>query len=164
MSLVITDVTAGAVVLTIDNNGNMAFANGTPISPLTVGPNAIIDSNGYILYGLSSCAISGTQGSVSCPTQTAVKINTLAGRTPVVQLYTSVPAQSWSLTDPSGDPSVLVETAETIPGRPVHSCLPWPGSFYITNNSIADGRLIDPSSQYYDSNLTTGGGCGYRWI
>jgi hypothetical protein len=164
MSLVITDETAGAVVLTIDNNGNMAFGNGTPVSPLTIGPNAVIDSDGYIMYGLSSCAISGTQGSVSCPTQTAVAVNTLAGRIPAVQIYTSIPAMTWNLDDPSGNPDDLVETGNVIPGRAVHSCQPSLAAFTVTNNSLADSRLVDPSSPYYDSNLTSGGDCGYRWI
>jgi prepilin-type processing-associated H-X9-DG protein len=37
MPLYIRDETANALVLTIDNNGNMAFADGNPIDRLTLG-------------------------------------------------------------------------------------------------------------------------------
>ena len=45
MSIIIRDETANALVLTIDNSGNMYFGDGTPISAVTIAGQEIIDSS-----------------------------------------------------------------------------------------------------------------------
>ncbi|MCU1324260.1 MAG: hypothetical protein JWM43_3909 [Acidobacteriaceae bacterium] len=88
----IKDETANALVLTIDNNGNMAFADGTPINMLTLNGYGIIDSDGYIVHGLGSGSVASMSGSINCPPGTAITVDTLAGYVPTVQLDTVYPA------------------------------------------------------------------------
>jgi hypothetical protein len=104
MPIYIKDETANALVLTIDNNGNMAFADGTPINMLTLGGYGIIDSEGYIVHGLGNATAVPQTGSVSVPLNSSVQIDTIAGVIPIVQIDTHAPAQHARWTHDVGGP------------------------------------------------------------
>ncbi|WP_433963675.1 hypothetical protein [Tunturiibacter gelidiferens] len=98
MSIIVKDETAGLLVFTIDNAGNMTFGDGTPITAGTLGGIGIIDSNGHILHGVGSAAINFASGSGSLSYQgnqvgaaTTVTIPTQAGRQPTVQVDSFFP-------------------------------------------------------------------------
>jgi hypothetical protein len=165
MSIIIRDETANAAVLTIDNNGNMTFGDGTPIAAVTIAGQEIIDGNGFIVHGLGSCSVNGVSGSVNVGIRHVATIpTTLAGRLPTVQLDTQYPAMSYSLDfDTSTDPPTGIESSSPVYGQVVHTLLSaQPGSFSIVNNNHASLLLTQPG-QYHDSSLDTAE-CGYRWI
>jgi hypothetical protein len=165
MSIVIKDETANAVVLTIDNSGNMYFGDGTPISKLTIAGLGIIDSNGQIVHGLNSCSPNGPSGLVNVGIGKTATITTLAGRIPMVQLDTQQPANNYFMEFRiPGDPtSGGTESSTPLPGRAVHNYAAAAGSFTISNQNSGDGFVNDPSSPYHDANLDTAS-CGYRWL
>jgi hypothetical protein len=66
MSLFIKDETANATVLTIDNSGNIAFGDGTPVDLLSVAGYGIIDSDGQIVHGLTSCSVTAAYDRRNC--------------------------------------------------------------------------------------------------
>jgi hypothetical protein len=109
MPIIIKDETANAVILTIDNSGNMAFEDGTPINRLTLDGYGIIDDNGHIIHGGSSSTVSNASGSVNVPFQQQATITTLANRNPTVQLDTQWPARlCLGLSNPN-NPSEKIE-------------------------------------------------------
>lgn len=165
MSIIIKDETANAVVLTIDNNGNMAFGDGTPINRLTLDGYGIIDSNGYIIHGVTSSSVEAQAGSVNVGVHQQAQITTLAGRTPLVQLDTTYPAYDYfeDLRDPNDPNAGGTESVLPLYGTAVHTCAPQVGSFTIFNNNEADQYVGDPDSVYYDGNLAYAP-CGYRWL
>jgi len=136
MPIFIKDETANALVLTIDNNGNMAFADGTPIDLLTLGGYGVIDSEGYIVHGLGSSTAVPASGSVTCGFGQSVNVTTLAGQVPIVQLDTVNPAHSYRV-DPAGGPHV-----DPIDGSPLHTSTPDFGSFTINNHNVATEEFM----------------------
>jgi hypothetical protein len=167
MSIVIKDETAGQVVITIDNSGNMAFGDGTPVDSVTGGGYGVIDSNGYIIHGVGSCTMNGNFGSVNVGAQQQVFIYTIAGRTPTVQLDTIAPAGDYYISYPSqNDPNWATEgTQEESPlyGVTEHAAFNAVGGFTIVNQNEVDSNLLDPSGQYYENTLTTAV-VAYRWV
>jgi hypothetical protein len=155
MSIIIRDETANAAVLIIDNNGNMAFGDGTPINLLTLNGAEIIDSNGYIVNGLSSCTPASAEGAVTLdPSQTAV-IATLPGRTPTVQLDSRYPAHNYSMIQ---NPVQLVDKQNY--SLVSHKCIPLVGQFSIWNRDTATSDVSDNQTAAAQAQST----CGYRWI
>lgn len=136
MPIFIKDETAGRLVLTIDNNGNMAFADGTPINMLTLGGYGIIDSEGYIVHGLGSSTAVPESGSVTCGFGQSVSVTTLAGQVPIVQLDTRVPANSYSV-NPGGGP-----VTTPIDNSTLHAATPDFGSFVIFNENQATEEFM----------------------
>jgi hypothetical protein len=165
MPIYIRDETANALVLTIDNNGNMAFADGTPINMLTLGGYGIIDSNGYIVHGLGSNSVTPASGSARVSVSSFATITTISGRTPTVQIDTSAPAIQHTLVSDPGNPDAPPTHTETVIGGPVHKVASYPGAFRIGSMTTAlDGRLLDPGSDYYDAELAQGIDVSYRWL
>jgi hypothetical protein len=165
MSLVITDKTAGEVVLTIDNSGQMAFGDGTPVNMLTLDGYGIIDDEGKLVYGAGTQTGNPTSGAGNCGLGQIVTITTIAGRIPNVQLDTQYPANQYFIDfqDP-GDPSAGgSESVSPIYGECVHMPNPSAGQFTIQNKNSGDGYVNDPSSDYYDPTLNTATYL-YRWI
>lgn len=164
MPIIVKDETANAVVLTIDNNGNLAFGDGTPINMLTLNGYGIIDSEGYIVHGLGSSTVFPSSGSVNCGIGQIVRITTLTGVTPIAVADTSYPAATYwiDFRDPN-DPTQGGSESVTTIDQPVHRVSPNVGSFDITNNNIGDGYVNDPNSEYYDASLAYAP-VGYRWI
>lgn len=157
----IKDETANIVVLTIDNNGNMAFGDGTPISLLTINNYGIIDSGGYIVHGLGSCSVNGLSGAVNVGVNQAVGISTVTGRVPTVQLDTLYPAISVQYVPDDG--SGNIRNTQNLVGVPMHSKQPVFGGFVIRNQNSVSSEFTDPSSIYYDSTFETQE-VSYRWI
>ena len=170
MPIIIRDETANLLILTIDNNGNATFGDGTPINLLTVGGHGIIDSNGHVVHGLNSCSANPVSGSVNVginqvgSTSTAT-ITTISGRIPTVQIDTTQPAASYFMEFRTpGDPtSGGTESTTPLLGRTVHNFGATAGSFTIVNQNEGDGYVNDPNSQYHDSNLDFAP-CVYRWL
>jgi hypothetical protein len=168
MSLLIRDETANAAVLTIDNNGNMAFGDGTPISLVTIAGQEIIDSNGLIVHGLGSCSVNGVSGSVNVGVGQSATISTIPGRVPIFQLDTSYPASQVSVvfTLPPSDPDHDGSGVESVNGRagiPQHTSAPFNGGFFVDNNDIVDPYFTNPNNQHYDPGWNIAP-VGYRWI
>ena len=165
MSIIIRDETANALVLTIDNSGNMSFGDGTPITALTIAGEGIIDSEGMIVHGMGSCAVAGVTGSIDCGIGQTVDVDTVTGRIPSVQLDTQYPAQSYNfvLNDPTDPSQGGREQVTDLNGEPVHFGLPSPGFFEIRNAGFADGVFLDPSNPLFDPSAAHAL-CGYRWI
>jgi hypothetical protein len=160
MAIIIKDDTANSVVLTIDNNGNLAFADGTPISALTLAGYGVIDSDGYIVHGFGSSAVIPASGMVHVPTNEIVTVSTIPGQIPIVALDTTVPAVIWDV-----DPSQDGHTTQTVSYEPNHRAGPSVGGFYVECRTVAlDGRILEPGSAYYQSTLAAGTDVGYRWI
>jgi len=166
MPILIRDETANATVMTIDNNGNLAFADGTPINMLTVNGYGIIDSEGYIVHGLGSSAVLPNSGAVSVPTNNFnVMILTIQGSVPTAAVDTTYPAFNHSLVGDPGNPDAPLTRVDTPVPLPAHSIRPFFGGFVIAPNGVAlDTRLITPGSDYYDADLAAGAVVGYRWI
>src|ERR1700722_14797945 len=95
MSLFISDVTAGELVLTIDDSGQMAFGNGTPINMVTLDGFGIIDDGGKLVHGAGTQTGNPASGSGNCGIHQQVTITTISGRIPNVQIDTEYPAQSY---------------------------------------------------------------------
>jgi hypothetical protein len=157
----IKDETANALVLTIDNSGNMAFADGTPINMLTLGGYGIIDSDGYIVHGLGFGTAVPQSGTVFVPFNSSASITTIAGRTPVVQIDTSAPALYTRYVIDVGTVGYEVQDAHQ---GPQASAAPYAGGFTVHNNNGADATLTDPSSENYDSTLSQPMAVPYRWM
>ncbi len=165
MPIIIKDETAGAVVMTIDNNGNLAFGDGTPINMLTLNGYCIIDSLGYIVHGLGSSAVIPASGSVRVPTNQKVRVYGIPGITPVVVCDTSYPAASYQLLVLPGSDPPQYYVNQTVVDAPVHAAEPFVGGFDLRSNTYAiSPELITPGSEYYDSGLAEGSICNYRWI
>jgi hypothetical protein len=161
MSIRIKDETANALVLTIDNNGNMAFADGTPINMLTLGGYGIIDSEGYIVHGLGFGTAVPQSGTVSVPLNSSASVATIAGTTPIVQIDTSAPAiHTRSVLDAG---TVPYEVGDPNNG-PAAYASPYVGGFTVQNRNSADETLTDPSSPNYDSVLSQPMTVPYRWM
>jgi hypothetical protein len=99
MSVTVTDVTAGLLVLTINNSGQMYFGDGTPINMLTLDGYGIIDNNGHIIHGVGSPALaftsgSGTLGYVGSGVSNSATITTQAGKQPTLQVDSSYPGHN----------------------------------------------------------------------
>jgi len=156
MPIYIKDETANALVLTIDNSGNMAFADGTPISLLTLGGYGIIDSEGYIVHGLGSSSAVPQPGSLTVGYGQSATITTLAGRVPIVQLDTVCPARSYSV-DVAGNPHNV-----PIDNSTIHTATPDTGSFTIFNLNQADEATMESPVFSRGPNLNSG--VGYRWM
>ena len=165
MSIVIRDETAYLLILTIDNNGNAAFGDGTPVNLLTVGGRGIIDSNGHVVHGLNSCSAHPISGSVNVGINTTATITTISGRVPTVQVDTTQPAANYFMEfrNPGDPTSGGTESTTAIPGRTVHNFNAVAGSFTIFNQNQGDGYVNDPNSQYHDSSLDSAP-CVYRWL
>ena len=167
MPILIRDETANATVLTIDNNGNLAFADGTPINMLTLAGYGIIDSEGYIVHGFGSNAVLPNAGVVSVPTNNFnVTIPTVPGVVPTATVDASYPAVNHSLVGDPGNPDAPLTRVDTpVMTIASHSVRPFPGGFVVAPNGVAlDTRLIEPGSDYYDADLAAGVVVGYRWI
>jgi hypothetical protein len=165
MPIIIRDETANALVLTIDNSGNMYFGDGTPISAVTIAGQEIIDSNGKIVHGMGSCTAAGVTGSIDCPITQTVTVSTVSGRIPSVQLNTHYPALSYNViyndpTNPSAGGSVVVSNLN---GEPAHFGRPGSGYFGIGNAGYYDTPVADPNSPYYDPSVLHDV-CSYQWI
>jgi hypothetical protein len=93
MPLFIRDETANTLLLTIDDNGLIAFGSGTPVNQITVNGTAVIDADGNITnQRAGSSAIAAGSGLVSvAPGQTAI-VNTIDGVVPTVQLDATWPS------------------------------------------------------------------------
>jgi len=144
MSLIIKDETANAVVLTIDNLGNMTFGDGTPINLLTIAGYGIIDDNGFIIHGLQSCSVNAPSGVVNVGFGETATITTIAGRIPTVALDTQYPALSYTL----GEIGQLLSD-------------PILGQFAISNKNQA---TEDAQRDVNNATILAVGPCGYRWI
>jgi hypothetical protein len=99
MAIVITDVTAELLVLTIDNSGNMYFGDGTPIDMLTLGGYGIIDNQGHIVHGVGTPNLAfttgaGTLGYQGSTLSSTVTISTMAGVQPTLQVDSPYPCHS----------------------------------------------------------------------
>ena len=165
MPIIIRDETANLLILTIDNNGNATFGDGTPINLLTVGGHGIIDSNGHVVHGLGSCSAHPISGGVNVGINSTATITTISGRIPTVQVDTTQPAASYFIDFRTpGDPtSGGSEGSTALPGRTVHNFDAVAGSFTIFNQNIGDGYVNDPNSQYHDPSLDSAP-CVYRWL
>jgi hypothetical protein len=163
--ILIKDETANALVLSIDNNGNMTFGDGTPIGALTIAGHEIIDSGGHIVHGLNSCAAKPMSGSVNCGIDHTVSVATISGRIPTVQLNTTYPSFNYfvSFRDPADPNSQGSPNNSPQYGLPVHQVVPATGNFFVVNQNNSDGPTSDPGSIYYRPDLNTAN-CGYRWI
>ena len=155
MSLIIKDETANAVVLTIDNLGNMTFGDGTPINLLTIAGYGIIDDNGFIIHGLQSCSVNAPSGVVNVGFGETATITTIAGRIPTVALDTQYPALSYTL----GEIGQLL--SDPILGQVVHTCSAGVGQFAISNKNQA---TEDAQRDVNNATILAVGPCGYRWI
>lgn len=156
MTIRIRDESANALVLTIDNNGNMAFADGTPIDRLSLGGYGIIDSNGHITHGLGGGSAIPQSGSLTVGYGQTATITTIAGKTPIVQLDTVCPANSYTV-DGGGGPHITPINNST-----VHSCNPDSGSFTIFNENVADEATME--SPVFSRGPNQNSGVGYRWM
>jgi hypothetical protein len=150
MSIIIKDETANAVVLTIDNLGNMSFADGTPVSLLSLNGQQVIDDNGFIVHGLTGCSPAPSTGSVAVGVGQSAIVTTLIGRTPIAQIDTAYPAQAYVQSIHTG-----VISSTPLYGEPVCSCEAGSGQFQIANNNSAD-----PSIQ----NITPVASVRYKWL
>jgi hypothetical protein len=164
MPIIIRDETANLLLLTIDNSGQMAFGDGTPINMLTLAGYGIIDSNGVIVHGAGTTTAVPSSGSGNCGVNQSVLVTTISGRIPNVQLDTNFPAGiwTWTPTDPNA-PNPGGEQVTFSSAGLIHSCGPAVGSFTIVNDNSADPTLTDPSSPNYDGSLAVAP-FAYRWI
>lgn len=169
MPIYIRDETANKLIMTIDNNGNLAFADGTPISRLTLGGYGIIDSNGNITHGLSTPSVTCVTGSSSVSYigsggTTSVGITTTSGYVPVVQLDADWPADAVTVTpqfDTGGH--VTYEVEHTTVWRPAVAVrgLGTGGFTVSTMNSVAGkpaGVTVGGAVPYTSGDFT------YRWV
>jgi hypothetical protein len=170
MPIVIRDETANLLILTIDNNGNATFGDGTPINLLTVGGHGIIDSNGHVVHGLGSCSAHPISGSVNVGINpvggnSTATITTIPGRVPTVQVDTTQPAFRYFIDfrDPNDPSQGGPESVTSLPGRTVHNFSAVAGSFTIVNQNVGDGFVNDPNSQFHDASLDFAP-CVYRWL
>lgn len=156
MPIYIKDETANALVLTIDNNGNMAFADGTPINMLTLGGYGIIDSEGYIVHGLGSGTALPQSGSLTVGYGQSATITTIAGKVPIVQLDTVAPANSYTV-DGGGAPHITPINNST-----VHDCTPDNGSVMVFNLNVADEATME--SPVFSRGPNLNADVTYRWM
>ena len=165
MPIIIRDETANELILTIDNSGQMAFGDGTPINMLTLAGFGIIDSNGVIVHGAGSTTPVPASGSGNCGINQSVQVTTIAGRIPNVQLDTNFPSGIYTFNpvDPNGT-GPFGEIVNLSAAGLIHIIFPLvAGSFTIDNNNSADPTLTDPSSPNFDGSLTVAPFV-YRWI
>jgi hypothetical protein len=138
MPIQIRDVTAGVLLLTIDNTGLICFGNGTPVDQLSVNGVATIDSHGLITnQRLFGSGLVPTTGTVICPPGNIVSVATLSGRTPTVQLDTNWPAVTTSYVNKPGTPAHCeftynyAQKVHRLQGLSV-------GGFGVRNNDLPD--------------------------
>jgi hypothetical protein len=163
--IIIRDETANLRILTINNSGQMAFGDGTPINMLTLAGYGIIDSNGKITHGAGSNTPVPSSGSGNCGVNQTVLVTTVAGRIPNVQLDTNFPAGVYTFNpvDPNGT-GPFGEIVNLSAAALIHGCTPAVGSFTIFNSNSADPTLTNPSSPNYDGGTLATAPFAYRWI
>lgn len=157
MSIVVRDETANAVVITIDNNGNMAFGNGTPINMLTLDGFGLIDVNGHILNGVSGATFNPVTGSISLGPQgnntgglpTTANVSTTPGVIPIVQIDTTYPAHSYTFS--TGEISVTQPV--------IRLGIVQAGGFGAANNN---SETVTAGHNGFPTNL--GATFTYRWL
>ena len=158
MSIQVKDVTANLLVLTIDNNGQMYFGNGTPINMLSLDGYGIIDNNGVLSYGANSSSLATTSGSSYLTYQgdqnsndpVSIQISTKSGVVPTVQLSSSYPsARAGSSGTTRINKPVVVVTAISS------------GSFTARNTS-SGGATDAGSGKVYSPG--TDGTFSYKWM
>lgn len=166
MSMIVKDETAGIIVFTIDNNGQLAFGDGTPINMLTLNGVGIIDSNGHITHGANSNTANPASGSGVMGIEQQISITTIAGRQPNVQLDTSYPSNSYFIVfrDPNDPTQGGSESVEPVWQRTQCGVSPFAGGFLVYSNDFGDQYVTDPTSEYYDGSLTNNAIYTYRWI
>ena len=161
MSITVTDVTAGLLVLTIDNSGNMYFGDGTPINMLTLDGVGIIDNNGHIVHGVGSPVLvftsgAGTLGYIGSGVSNNVTITTQAGKQPTLQVDSAYPAHNvFNFQIASEDVVETVNTCQVL----VNGLTA--GSFSLTCQEI--GQNI---GKFPGGNTMPGGNpnYSYRWL
>jgi hypothetical protein len=165
MPIIIRDETANELILTIDNTGQMAFGDGTPINMLTLAGFGIIDANGVIVHGAGTTTAVPVTGSGNCGVNQSVTVTTLPGRVPNVQLETNFPSGIYTFNpvDPNGT-GPFGEIVNLSEFGLIHIIFPLiAGTFTINNNNSAEPTLTDPSSPNYDGSLAIAPFL-YRWI
>jgi hypothetical protein len=169
MPVIIHDDTANAVVMTIDNNGNLAFGDGTPINMLTLNGYGIIDSQGYIVHGIGNAAVLPISGSVfvSGPGGISGGLANVSIGLPIIPMVvpdTTYPAIFWSVEEDSPGSGTEHETQTTL-YEPLHVTTPFVGGFEVRcNTGVGDDRIITPGSPFYEPSVANGTTCFYRWI
>jgi hypothetical protein len=150
----VRDETAATLLITIDNNGNMAFGNGTPINRLTLDGYGLIDDQGNITYGVVSGSFGEVAGSANAGIFQATTILTQSGRIPTVQINTTYPAHQYywdgtmERTLPINQPEHIVEAGMS--------------QFFVQNRNSTDAN-VGPSGPHEDPTLATAPFI-YRWI
>jgi hypothetical protein len=82
MSIIIKDETANAVILTVDDNGDTSFGDGTPINRLTLDGYGVIDDDGHVVHGCTSSTVAVTSGSLIVPLGQQAEVDTLPADCP----------------------------------------------------------------------------------
>lgn len=136
MPLQITDKTAGVLLLTIDNTGLICFGNGTPVSAVTVGSVAVIDTNGNITNERAvSTSFTVASGSVAVAPGEVVTVTTLSGFSATVQLDATWPCVR--TVHNIGPPDTCVST--DVYTTPSHTLIGGQqGKFTVVNHVITD--------------------------
>ena len=148
--------TANAVVLTIDNNGLMAFGDGTPISMLTLSGFGIIDSEGFIVHGLGNTAVIPANGFLTVGFGQTATVLTVPGRMPMATVDPIAPANSYSVS-PTNSPLIV-----PIGNSQLQAFTPDFGSFVVFNENQATPDFM--ANPVFARLANNNADCGYRYI
>jgi hypothetical protein len=87
MGLKITDVSAGVVLLTIDDSGLICLGSGVPVTQLSINGIGVVDSQGNITnLRAPGSSMSPTSGTVTVLPGGSAAVATLPGEVPSVQV------------------------------------------------------------------------------
>lgn len=153
MGLLITDVSAGAVLLTIDNSGLICLGSGAPVSQITISGTAVVDSSGNITnLRAPGSSMAPTSGTVTVNPGSSVTVTTLSGVKPTVQLDAHYP--NIKMTHQHVPVDQCIST--NVYNQPSHTARAQSGQFLVTSltQDSDDGVCTTPIS----SDIT------YRWM
>lgn len=153
MGLKISDVGAGNVLLTIDDNGLICLGSGTPVDKLSINGIGVVNSSGNITnMRAPGTSMAPTSGTVSVNPGGSVTVTAIAGVAPTVQIDASWPNIRMT------HKLIPVEQciSNNVYSQPSHSVRAMSGSFRVFSftQSSDDGVCVTPIS----------GDISYRWM
>jgi len=151
--LFIKDETANTLLITLDNNGQIAWGNGAPVNQFTINGTGVIDADGNITnQRVGSSAIAPNVGIVSVAPGQSVNVVTTTGVIPTVSIDATWP--NVKVTHIVGPPA----RCETTPiySTPSHKVTCFVGFFRVSS-------LVQPDETGFCSNPISDT-VTYRWM
>ena len=154
----IKDETAGVLLLTIDDTGQMCFGNGTPINMLTLDSYGVVDRDGVIQFGLASSSVGPSFGSVFLFAGTSVNVIAAGSVKNPMCMTESAQFPAYYYYYDNGTTSFLTSPLTNTPDSQV---IPGTWEFTVLNCNESDNYY---EYGYGDNQASAARTINYQWI